>query len=205
MRRLRAWRDAFTLLDVGELVARWLEGKIEETPWYPAPAAEETAELVSTLARLNRLGLVTTQSQPGRRLDKSGCAQRAAVEAMASETIARRVAALTLYTPLIVFPFKPGDAGGRMVPITLDEFHPFTWMGSHSEYDDLAETKESLNVFAFAACAAAWTVVVIDPVWGRKRYMWDALERAVSSTEPLAARFDITPAESLDLDDDLVT
>jgi Domain of unknown function (DUF6919) len=205
MKALKGWRDARTLADLGELTARWVEGKI---PGHPcngnAPTDPETHEIAAYLARCNRAGLVTTFSQPGRGHDAQGCAQRAALEALTTEAVARRIGALTLYTSLVVFLWPPGVSGGCQVPITVDEFHPFAWLGASSDDDDSEWLASGISASAERALCRAWRVQVIDPVWGRKRYLWREVLSVLSGHDNDVDRFHIKPAESLELDTDLM-
>ena len=77
------WAEARTLLEVGELTAQWLEGRIPKSPWYRGAPDPETTEIVPVLAALNRIGFVTTMSQPGRGLSEE-YAQRAEVSGYAA-------------------------------------------------------------------------------------------------------------------------
>jgi len=187
------WGNARTLLDLGELVARWLEGRLQKTPWYDFPPDEETEAIAEWLARLNRAGLVTDGSQPGMSLDSYGCAQRAFLTAYTSEVVAKRVAALSLYTDLIVFFFEPGGAGGYMVPVTVAEFHPCTWAGSCFGEVAVEDFGRDLSIAVRDELRAAWEVTVIDPVWGRKSYLWEAVVGAVASPGPEELRWSIRP------------
>lgn len=61
---LADWRDARSLADLGELMARFLEGAIDEAPTFVGRPDPETDPLVAVLAQVNRAGYVTTCSQP---------------------------------------------------------------------------------------------------------------------------------------------
>jgi hypothetical protein len=74
----RIWRDARSIGELGGAMAGWLEGHVSSWPGCSAGPDEETLPLVPVLARLNRRGFVTTDSQPGD--GGETWTQRAAVE-----------------------------------------------------------------------------------------------------------------------------
>src|ERR1700733_7453959 len=78
---MNPWAEVRTLADLGGLTAQWLEGSLRgESPWYGGEPDSETFEIGSTLAALNRIGFVTTNSQPaGGPAPDWSWAQRAAV------------------------------------------------------------------------------------------------------------------------------
>jgi hypothetical protein len=47
----------------------------------------------------------------------------------------------------------------------------------------------------------AWYIIVIDPVWGRQRYLWQQVEKVIRQG---AGPFDIRPSPTLALDIDFV-
>ena len=110
----------------------------------------------------------------------------------------KRIAALALWTDLIVFAFPPGCGGGHYVPITIDEYRPFTWAGRH-EPEAFEPYQESCGADAVEELRASWIIDVLDPQWGRPRYLWDHLHQVV--VEKIQSPFDVAPAdESLGTD-----
>lgn len=84
------WRTARTLLDLGEPMARWLEGVITYQPGHGGDGhGPETDPLVAVLAAVNRVGYVTTFSQPGEIV--GDWYQRAAVDGFCDEATATRI------------------------------------------------------------------------------------------------------------------
>jgi hypothetical protein len=86
----RLWKSAKTVADLGELMARWLEGEIASRPGYQPRFGpdEETEHIVPTLAALCRAGYVTTCSQPGfagTGADGMWWEQRAAIELVVTD------------------------------------------------------------------------------------------------------------------------
>lgn len=194
--RLRSWADAGSLEDLGELTAGWLQGEGFEHPLYGNGPDEETAEILSDLVALNRRGLVTTFSQPGEPLDDAGFGQRAAVEGCASEEMARRIAAVTLYTDLLVFVYQPGWEGGYQVPITVCDHHPFSWCGAVWGLEERQYLADACSPRGALALYGAWEVVAIDPKWGRKRRLWRELRRITNLRTP-GTRYTIAPHPDL--------
>lgn len=200
-----AWGRAASLEDVGELTARWLEGGLDHHPLqFGGGPDSETGPLRETLAAANRRGFVTECSQPGVPTDGAGSAQRAAVQGRARETLARRIGALGLRTDLLVFVFPAGDyRHGYQVPITVEEFRPFSWMGGYFGHEEIEPYAEDCASEAMADLAAAWAVKVIDPRWGREAYLWEHLSAVLDGRDP-GGRFSVEPAPHLGLGDDLV-
>jgi hypothetical protein len=90
---------------------------------------------------------------------------------------------------------------GYQIPITIDDYHPFTWHGLFDPqyvFDSFAGT---LHHEALRALRRAWYIIVIDPVWGRRRYLWQQIEEVMRQG---AAPFDIRPSPNLALDVDFV-
>ena len=196
---MKDWSTARSLADLGELTALWLLGRVSTHPTQDTSPDEETTRIRGSLVRLNRRGFVTEFSQPGEKL-KDGCAQRAAVSGFCSETVARRLAALTLCSDLIVLAYPPDGLRGYQIPITIDDYHPFTWCGSFDLECGLASF-EGLDGEALESLRASWYVVLIDPRWGRERYLWREALRALGAG---AGPFQSSPSPSLELDTDFV-
>jgi len=65
-----------------------------------------------------------------------------------------------------------------MLPVTTDEFHPYTWCGGRDPIEDDG-CDERLPLPALMAIESSWCVSVIDPQWGRKPYLWRHVVEAV--------------------------
>lgn len=198
--KAKNWRTARSLADMGELTVLWLLGQLPHPGGYESPD-EETMRIQDALVRLNRGGFVTEFSQPGEKL-KNGFAQRAAVSGFCSEAVARKLAALTLCSDLIVIAYPPNELvrqlWGYMIPITVEDYHPFTWSG---RYGDPRESMRGLSRQALKILRDSWYVVMIDPRWGREKYLWQKALRALQcGTEP----FQSSPSPDLPLDTDFV-
>lgn len=167
-----AWASATSVADLGQLTARWLEGGIKHQPGYldtkPAP---ETRTLIPTLARLNRAGFLTTDSQPGHRGRTSE--QRAAVHGfIADQGLFVRLRTAVNSAGLWV-------ATGRQVAVTTVRGEEFTWFGGALPQCDLEFLwGPAVGGSAFAELRRARQVAFIDPTYGDSGRLWQTLRRA---------------------------
>src|SRR5262249_54260956 len=110
------WARANTLGDLGEVTARWAEGKIKYHPnGYDEGPDPETTGIIPALAALNRSGFVTACSQPGAGptwgYDNRVWWQRAAVDGYADPHTADRLEKLCEDAGLVFI--NNGQAGWR--------------------------------------------------------------------------------------------
>jgi hypothetical protein len=196
------WRGAKTLEELGDLTAKWIEGSLSYHPCYGGGIDGETEPLQEVLTFFNRNGLVTTFSQPAEPLDEEGFGQRACVEGYAREEVAKRIAALGLYTDLLVLIYPSHIEWGYQIPISLQEYQPFTWCGPCWGHEQLECFEEDCSTEAMDSLASAWLVVVMDLQWGRENHLWDHVRNALIN--PPDKPFDVTPSPDLDLDKDFV-
>lgn len=202
---IEVWYTATTLEDIGELTARWIEGTSTYHPCYGSSTVDyETRPLRQILAGYNRKGLITTFSQPGEPIDDEGNGQRASLQGYAQEALAKRIAALGLHTDLLVFIFEPSGGGGYQVPITIQDFQPLTWNGGCLGYEELECFAEDCSEEALQSLKEAWSVIVIDPQWGRESYLWEYVCQALDNPQDDDKPFDITPWDSEALDTDFI-
>ncbi|KAF9240705.1 methylenetetrahydrofolate reductase-domain-containing protein [Melanogaster broomeanus] len=61
---LKLWGEPKTFADVTELFARFCEKQLTALPWSDQPASSETSVISLNLAKMNRLGFLTINSQP---------------------------------------------------------------------------------------------------------------------------------------------
>jgi methylenetetrahydrofolate reductase (NADPH) len=61
---LKLWGEPKTFADVADLFARFCEKQLTSLPWSDQPASSETSVIASDLAKMNRLGFLTINSQP---------------------------------------------------------------------------------------------------------------------------------------------
>lgn len=174
----RLWQRARTLADLGQLTAQWLEGTISYHPSYGAPEPHaETHDLVPALARANRAGYVTTNSQPGQPLT-GGSGQRAYVSGFCTEQLADKIRAAILGTDLIALVTPAGWENYIQIPVTIDDGAEFTWVGGTYDEANIEHFYAQDCPSALPALLAAWQVEVLDPAWGRNDLLWAALDRA---------------------------
>ena len=59
------WDSVTNVADLNAGIIRFLRGELPTSPWHLDPVDEETLPIVESLVRLNRLGYITSQGQPG--------------------------------------------------------------------------------------------------------------------------------------------
>lgn len=182
----RLWRQAATFNDLCGLMARWLEGELSMWPGYADWPDGETAALVPVLARANRAGFLSDQSQPG--FDGVGFdglrwQQRAAVSGLIAdeELLARvrRAGDRAGVTVLIAHPWLLPQ--GLAVTGTIRGGQRYTEFGAYMPVRILRQVWPGVSRQAFAEIADAWQVTVIDPDFGRDDRVWAALDEAIGA------------------------
>lgn len=176
------WRQATTLEAAGELTARWLEGGSSYQPGHFAPGFdEETRPIAGPLAKLNRSGLFTRESQPG--LSSDTAAQREYVTGFCSADMAAELLELSTRTDLVTIAHAPGEASHAAIPVTLAGTEVTTVLGSSENpvteeqiRDWAGETNDSLALLL----ADSWYVEILDPVWGRNNVLLPAVLAALT-------------------------
>jgi hypothetical protein len=169
----KEWRDARTLNELGQLMARWLEGEIRWCPGYIGDRIEkETRPLVQHLATYNRGGWLTVDSQPG---GHSGeFAQRAVVQGYAPAAVADRITCTARKAGLLV-------SHGEPIPATTCNRRPVAWFGQPLPERDLRDqwgTKVSAE--AFAELRGAQHIAIAAPDYGPAgNRMWPTLANAL--------------------------
>ncbi|SDL72220.1 hypothetical protein SAMN04487916_11376 [Arthrobacter sp. ov407] len=177
------WRQATSIAAAGELTARWLEGNSQYQPGVFSPGFDdETAAIAGDLARLNRNGLFTKESQPG--VQAGGLAQRAYVTAFCSPETAMALLAVSTRTALVTVAHAPGETSSASIPVTVQDDDVVTVLGSSEGpvgedqlRDWAAETNETLAL----VLADAWYVEIFDPVWGQNDVLLTAVFEALEA------------------------
>lgn len=177
---LTPWSSCRTLADLGHVTERWLRGELTYFPGHNdpyEPPLDESKDLIDDLVALNRVGYITTNSQPGQSMTRDGNAQRAFVRGYCTEETFQRIDAAIYGTELIALPRPPGMYHLCPVPITTVHGRNFTWGGmSSGEAEAIArEFGGALNEQMVALLAGCWLVDVLDPVWGRTNLLWSKL------------------------------
>lgn len=171
------WFGARSLPDLGGLCADWLEGSIAEMPGYFGPGPDPESEpLLGVLAKLNRVGYFTEQSQPGE-IDGSW-RQRAFVSGWAEPELVGAFMSVLDPTELVIVATPPSETRiTTQIVVTLDDARENTWLGAaHSTGDLRGMYGPHLSPDALEALCSAWQLQIFDPVWGRKDELWTILE-----------------------------
>jgi hypothetical protein len=188
-RRVRAdrrlWRQAASLDQLGELMARWLEGDLTTWPSYGVESSnEEPADLITVLARVNRAGFVTNASQPAR--DEVGTSgrrwrQRAAVSGLVGdEELLHALARVAEAHRLTILVRTIDEASQRPgITVTQVDGEAYTAFGGRLTRSDLRHVGLGTSWKALAEIEAAWQVTLIDPMYGRDDRLWVALDEAI--------------------------
>lgn len=193
------WSESKDLVDLCKFTNQWLRGERTDHITQSSPPDEETDAIKDDLIWLNEHCFFTDFSQPATPL-KNGCAQRASVSGFCSEIIAKKIATLCISSDLIVFAFPPVCFGGYFIPITIENYRPFTWIGTNDE-NNVTAYSNLLGEESLKAITDAWYVIIIDPVWGREKYIWSELKHAIEyGTGPYC----VCPSPLLQLDVDFI-
>lgn len=177
------WLYARTLEDLGNLTADWLEGVNGYLPaYFPGEdgmirPADETAPLIPYLARANRNGYVTTDSQPGVAL-ADGCGQRASVDGFCTRDTAERIQDACLGTDLVVIATPPAWENPTRIAVSIRDGKPCTWAGAVASVVDIGRYYGEDCPRVVASLFLAWQVTILDPVWGRIGLLWERLDAA---------------------------
>ena len=177
-----------SLQALGEMVARWLEAGGPEGP------DDETTPLVPVLASLNRAGFVTEFSQPGGADEVGGL--RAAVSGFCERRLALTLDSLGVLTDLLVLTCLPGMESPVHIPVSRYLGRPTTWAGMTcvlGEDEDVIGQCQ-LPMAVGHILIRSWYVTVVDPVWGRRDALWDAIAAAVDGA-PVDPSFSIWGVE----------
>lgn len=165
-----AWQATTSVKDLGELMARWLEGSIKSWPGYQPGARPdaETRSLIPALARLNRAGFLTDSSQPG--LSRGAWQQRAAVCGyIADRGLGNRLRAAATRAGMVV-------ATRERVVATTRNGKPFTWFGGVMPKRELEFLwRDSIGDGAWSDLERAQPIAFIDPDYGPSNRLWQAL------------------------------
>jgi hypothetical protein len=182
-----AWRGARTLDDLGELVVRWLNHEITETPDHAGPPEAETVPLTGALTVINRGGFITVMSQLAEA--SGGETWNTWVDGFATDATLKALRAAVEGTPLIL-----GACRGREHE---HERNDHWWQGR-------CQWRMVTGYWAEKCPAVAedlrhcWLVSIEDPEPGRNLLLWGTLGRALAG-EPASNRNErnaITPCSA---------
>lgn len=215
----REWAGADTVADAGKLTARWLEGDLQTQPGYYGRPADETTDLIPTLAALNRAEYVTIGSQPGEGpvtgWDGREWWQRAAVDGLVaaddSGTLERIEKACADAGLMFIW-----HEGARRWHCDYTDAEPVTGVVDCAGVGHLLSggdaivldvhthfgtwlSRSTINLsfdgYLHEEMCAAHQVTVIDPVWGRNDVLWPTLLAALAPSDPALPALDKEYAE----------
>lgn len=196
----RQWRAARTLADLGQLMARWIEGELQTAPHYYGPTDLDTPELTALCAALCRAGYLTVNSQTADvwEWDDRGRTLRARtyLDGFAEHATLTRLRAACAGTGLMLLAHRtPPRRWFRRhpdtdsVPVVTDTTgREYRTLGGPVPRRYVAMTwpthragGPAVHPDAQRAVLAAWQVTIIDPEWGRNELLLDVLgDRFVS-------------------------
>ena len=166
------WAHATTFQQLCAVNARFVDRKLSFSPLHGEGAIDAEADAIAPfLVQLNRRGLLTTGSQPGGTWPKHRGRQRAWVEGFAMKATALGLYEKALYTELDIRIWEPGTHSDGSAPITQQDGHPFTNVGP-PDWEALEHFGAVCGPDAMGELRTAWYVVVTDPRWGRRNYLW---------------------------------
>jgi hypothetical protein len=181
---MKLWRQAQTLPELADLMGRWVDGELSMWPGYDDGVAEETRGLVPYLARANRAGFLTDQSQPGfdgLGFDGLRWRQRAAVSGLVGDELflsrIRKAGEAAGLIVLIAHPWLLPQGQGYTA--TVRGGQPYTEFGAYLPTRDLRHIWRGVSRQAMAEIVGAWQVTLLDPEFGRNDRLWTALDAAV--------------------------
>jgi hypothetical protein len=165
----KAWKTARTLDDLGELVVRWLNGEVKQTPAHLGGPDRETIPLIPALTVINRGGFITDNSQLADE-DEEG-AYSTCVSGFATDATLARLRKAAAGTPLIVSACR--------ARVHECEKSSFWWRCPWGNAADFwAERCPAVSGEIYAC----WYVTVEDPEPGRNGLLWDSLVSAFADS-----------------------
>ncbi|WP_332759298.1 DUF6919 domain-containing protein [Streptomyces sp. MT206] len=188
----RAWKSARTLADLGRRTADWLEGRLASQVGYMPGYGpdEETAELVPSLAVLNRRGFMTTCSQPGiAEIGHDGAwwTQHAAVEGYLTDRalFQQILDAAEALGHIVVVDDPHTGRRDEVVVVTMRDGEPYTAFGARPGPRDMRALYGVLHPEARRELDGAIHLAVIAPYYGpaSHRALWRSLDQ-VTGLEP---------------------
>ncbi|MEU9415188.1 hypothetical protein [Streptomyces sp. NPDC048272] len=176
------WRDARTIADIGQVMARWLTGEVRGWSGHDDGVDSETRHLLPTLVALNRAGIVTTNSQPGEvgaGYDGAHWRQRAFLAAIIDDRnpLLDRVIRTASSAGMTVI---RGNKYPGLTVLTDRNGEPQMALAGSLPRNHLAREWSCLSGAGLRELRKQGAVLhIIDPVWGRDDRLWPALANAI--------------------------
>jgi hypothetical protein len=176
------WRDASTIADIGQLMARWLTGEVRGWSGHGDGVDPETTHLLPTLVAVNRAGVITTNSQPGEigpGYDGAHWRQKAYLSAIVDDR-----------SPLLGRVIRTAQSAGMQVIrgtrrldltiLTDRNGEPTMALAGTLPRNHLAREWSCLSRQGLKELRTHGAVLhFVDPVWGRDDRLWPALANAI--------------------------
>ncbi|GAA3267910.1 DUF6919 domain-containing protein [Streptomyces lavendulae] len=176
------WRDAGTIAEIGQVMARWLTGEVRGWSGHGDGVDPETRHLLPTLVALNRAGVVTTNSQPGEvgtGYDGAHWRQKAFAAVIVDDR-----------SPLLDRLIRSANSSGLTVlrgnrypgltVLTDRNGEPQMALAGSVPRNHLAREWSCLGSQGLKELRDHGAVLhVVDPVWGRDDRLWPALTSAI--------------------------
>ncbi|RLV56025.1 hypothetical protein D9V41_09045 [Aeromicrobium phragmitis] len=173
---IRPWQQAQSIAELARLTAAWMRGELGRHPIDRTRALDpESGAITEYLLQINELGLMTTASQPGLRVDDTALVQRSFVEGYGDERLISMLDAAFTLSGFVVISFPPGRNVTCDVSVTARNGYVTSWLGRHYPQDDIANWSSSVSPEVGAIIAESWGVQIFDPVWGRNDRLWEAV------------------------------
>lgn len=182
-----AWLAADTLLELGELTARWLHGDVGTQPGeIPGRGpSEETRPLIHVLAELNRAGLLTDVSQPGFAAtpgaDGALWAQRAVIRGVLDTTRGAQLAEQARAAGFIVTHYPAAPRWSRRTrsaatTVTTRDGQPRLALGdARSRHSIRRQYGYRCHRGAVDTIVSAAQITIIDSAFTGRRDLWTFL------------------------------
>lgn len=176
-----AWNSVTNYPELARTMVRFLKGELDRSPIHTAPLDPESSSITADLVALTRHGLITHGSQPG--LITKDLQQRACVDLLVcDEMVAAELVVALGHTELVVLVALPGVELRQDLPMTRWDGRFVTWAGRIGE-GERPFWYCHLNHEVCPTVASMCFVQVLDPQWGRDRYLWDCLLQAAAELE----------------------
>lgn len=176
------WRDASSIADIGQLMARWLTGEVRGWSGHGDGVDPETRPLLPLLVALNRAGVITTESQPGEvgpGFDGAYWRQKAFLSAIVDDR-SPLLGRLTRSVEAVGMTVLRGNRYPRPTPLTDRDGETVFGLRGSLPRNHLAREWSCLGRQGLKELRDHGAVLnIVDPVWGRDDRLWPALANAI--------------------------
>ncbi len=202
------WRNAESFGELCELAAQFLEGQVGYFPgWISSQLYEETLPLRDLLAAINRGGLMTYMSQPGKALSEDPVnGQRAYLsgfmESWKAQQLIAQIQMTSLYIAVyahhlpVVSRFAEDIWAWPRILVTVAEVESDCFYIGDDRYDFLVGFERCLPICGRTMweVGQASFVVIVDHEWGRNE-LFQQVNSALAHIHPLEASDHVASVE----------